>query len=64
MEGFFVAKVTHEGWYSSSDEIPQPISVVMGANLRKQPAPLSEAERVLQSIAEFCEAQKKLEESK
>ena len=30
-----MGKVTHHGWYSSSDEIPQPISILMGSNLRK-----------------------------
>jgi hypothetical protein len=30
-----MGKVTHRGWYSSSDEIPQPISILMGNNLRK-----------------------------
>ncbi len=26
--------VTHHGWRTSSDEIPQPTSIVMGKNLR------------------------------
>jgi hypothetical protein len=30
-----MGKVINHGWASSSDEIPQPISVVMGRNLRK-----------------------------
>jgi hypothetical protein len=30
-----MGKVTNHGWSTSSDEIPQPISVVMGRNLRK-----------------------------
>jgi hypothetical protein len=30
-----MGKVTHRGWYSSSDQIPQPISILMGNNLRK-----------------------------
>jgi hypothetical protein len=59
-----MGKVTHQGWSKPGDEIPMPVGIVMGANVRKQPArpaPLSEAERVLQSIAEYCETQKKLE---
>jgi hypothetical protein len=27
--------VTHHGWRTSSDEIPQPTGVIMGRNLRK-----------------------------
>jgi hypothetical protein len=34
-----MGKVTHRGWYSSSDEIPQPISVVLGSNLRQNSKP-------------------------
>jgi len=50
-----MGKVTHHGWYTSSDEIPQPISIVMGQNLRPQaPAP-TERERALQSITEYFE---------
>jgi hypothetical protein len=30
--------VTHRGWYTSEDEIPQPTSIIMGGNLRT-PAP-------------------------
>jgi len=30
-----MGKVIHLGWSTSSDEIPEPISVLMGANLRK-----------------------------
>jgi hypothetical protein len=26
--------VTHKGWYTSSDEIPQPTSILIGRNLR------------------------------
>ena len=51
--------VIHHGWRTSSDEIPQPVGTVMGANLRKQPArptPVSERERVMQSIARVMEA--------
>jgi hypothetical protein len=55
--------VTHHGWSKPGDEIPQPTSIITGKNLRKnfEPSPVSECERVLQSIAEYCEAQKKLE---
>ena len=30
-----MGKVTHKGWSTSSDEIPQPISIVTGQNLRQ-----------------------------
>jgi hypothetical protein len=30
-----MGKVTHHGWYSSSDEIPEPTSILLGSNLRK-----------------------------
>ena len=30
-----MGKVTHHGWYSSSDEMPEPISILLGNNLRK-----------------------------
>ena len=30
-----MGKFINHGWSSSSDEIPQPISIVMGRNLRK-----------------------------
>ncbi len=30
-----MGKVTHHGWYSSSDEIPEPTSILLGKNLRK-----------------------------
>ena len=30
-----MAKVIDHGWSTSSDEIPQPTSIIMGANLRK-----------------------------
>jgi hypothetical protein len=36
-----MAKVINKGWYSSSDEIPQPISVVLGKNLRQNSKPQS-----------------------
>jgi hypothetical protein len=52
-----MGNLTIKGWYTSSDEIPQPTSIVTGKNLRK-PEPPTERERVLQSIAQFCEDQK------
>jgi hypothetical protein len=62
MEGFFMAKVTWHGWSTSEDEIPEPNSIITGANLRKPPArPESERERVLASIAEWIAAQEKSE---
>ena len=30
-----MGKVTYHGFYSSSDEIPEPTSILMGRNLRK-----------------------------
>ena len=30
-----MGKVTHHGWYSSSDEIPEPTSILLGNNLRR-----------------------------
>jgi hypothetical protein len=30
-----MGNVTHHGWYKPSDEIPQPISILLGSNLRK-----------------------------
>jgi hypothetical protein len=39
-----MAKHIHDGWSTSSDEIPQPIGVVLGSNLRqssKLPSPPS-----------------------
>ncbi len=30
-----MGKVTHLGWSSSSDEIPEPTSILLGKNLRK-----------------------------
>ena len=29
-----MGKVTHLGWATSSDDIPQPVGIVMGRNLR------------------------------
>jgi hypothetical protein len=36
-----MGKVTHRGWYNSSDEIPEPTSVVLGRNLRGASEPVS-----------------------
>ena len=36
-----MAKHIHEGWAKPSDEIPQPISVVLGSNLRQGSKPSS-----------------------
>jgi hypothetical protein len=30
-----MGKVTHHGWSKPSDEIPQPTSILLGSNLRK-----------------------------
>jgi hypothetical protein len=32
-----VGKLINEGWYSCSDDIPQPVGIVMGRNLRAKP---------------------------
>ena len=54
-----MAKHIHEGWAKPSDEIPRPVSVVLGDNLRqnskpkvKQPSPtqLEERERLVAEI--------------
>ena len=37
---FLMAKVTHHGWSTSSDDIPQSNSILMGRNLRR-PEPAS-----------------------
>jgi hypothetical protein len=57
-----MATVTHHGWSKPSDDIPQPVGVVLGRNLRPRP-PLTEAEKVMQSIADFCAEQKRLAEA-
>jgi hypothetical protein len=36
-----MAKHIHKGWSKPGDEIPQPISVVLGGNLRKNFKPSS-----------------------
>jgi hypothetical protein len=36
-----MAKHIRKGWSTSSDEIPQPISVVLGKNLRQNSRPQS-----------------------
>jgi fido (protein-threonine AMPylation protein) len=47
----------HEGWSTSEDDIPQPTSIVLGRNLRK-PKQLSEAEKLLKDIKQYCAEQK------
>jgi hypothetical protein len=49
-----MGKHIHEGWSTSEDDIPQPVGIVLGRNLRQ----LSERERVLKSIADYCTEQK------
>lgn len=49
--------VTHHGWRKPSDEIPQPTSIIMGRNLRPPQPELSEREKVLESIRDFCDEQ-------
>jgi hypothetical protein len=36
-----MAKHTYKGFYKASDEIPQPISVVLGSNLKQGSKPPS-----------------------
>jgi hypothetical protein len=52
-----MGKFTYHGLRTSSDEIPQPISVVMGRNLRKPRQP-SEAEKLLKDLKQYCAEQK------
>ena len=45
-----MAKHIHQGWVVSEDDIPQPVGIVMGRNLRK-PAPVPpQDQRHLQQI--------------
>jgi hypothetical protein len=39
-----MGKVTNHGWVNSSDEIPQPTSILLGRNLRKNPNEISKKE--------------------
>jgi hypothetical protein len=52
-----MGNLTIKGWSTSSDEIPQPTGIVLGRNLRK-PKQLSEAEKVLNDIKQYCAEQK------
>jgi hypothetical protein len=40
-----VGTITHHGWSTSSDEIPQPISIVTGQNLRQNSEKPSKASK-------------------
>ena len=40
-----MGKVTDHGWSTSSDEIPQPASILLGANLRKNSNEASKNQR-------------------
>jgi hypothetical protein len=51
--------VTHHGWSKPGDDIPQPVSIVMGRNLRPPQAALTEREKVLRSIEEYIANEKK-----
>jgi hypothetical protein len=55
--GSVMGTVTHHGWRKPSDEIPQPTSIIMGRNLRPPQPELSEREKVLKSIRDFCDEQ-------
>jgi hypothetical protein len=35
-ENIHMGKVTWKGWYTAQDEIPQPIGIIYGRNLRKE----------------------------
>jgi hypothetical protein len=51
--------VTHHGWSKPGDDIPQPVGIVMGRNLRPPQAALTEREKVLRSIEEYIANEKK-----
>jgi hypothetical protein len=51
--------VTHHAWRKPDDDIPQPVRIVMGRNLRPPQPALTERERVLRSIEEFIANEKK-----
>jgi len=40
-----MGEVTHHGWRTCTDEIPQPTSIITGANLRKKPTPAPSVDR-------------------
>ena len=57
--GIEMAKLIHDGWSKPGDDIPQPVGIVLGGNLRqntepkiKQPSPmqLEESERLVAKI--------------
>jgi len=52
-----MGNLTIKGWSTSSDEIPQPTSIILGRNLRK-PKQLSEAEKLFKDIKAYCAEQK------
>ena len=54
-----MGKLIIEGWSKPGDEIPQPVGIVMGRNLRKPEPVLSEAEKVLASIKQYIANEKK-----
>jgi hypothetical protein len=57
--GIKMAKVIHEGWSKPSDVIPRPTSIVTGRNLR---AELSEREKMLKSISDYCAEPRRIED--
>jgi hypothetical protein len=59
-----MGRVTHHGWSKPGDDIPQPVGIVMGRNLRPPQPELSEREKVLKSIAEYCAEQRRIEEDR
>jgi hypothetical protein len=40
-----MGKLTNHGWSTSSDEIPQPTSILLGANLRKNSNEISKKQK-------------------
>jgi hypothetical protein len=59
-----MGKLINEGWSKPGDEIPQPTSIIMGRNLRKPEPALTEREKVLKSISDFCAEQRRIEEDR
>jgi hypothetical protein len=59
-----MAKHIQEGWSTSEDDIPQPVGIVLGRNLRPPQPELSEREKLLKSITEYCAEQRRIEEDR
>ena len=59
-----MAKHIHEGWSTAEDDIPQPVGIVLGRNLRPPQRELSEREKLRKSITEYCAEQRRIEEDR